>query len=336
MDDRIIEVLLEIKNIHNYGGTIFENKKRLNNILKDLLTGEIKYELCIGKINALMYAIDEHTHENIAQHKDNPSKTQKHYINLLKRKYSINDEAASFAVNAVSVVIGIEPPEPRKTRKTRKIKAPKIRVKRIKPVKPVKQIKTKRKIKKKSIILFAVLAVILISAAAVVLYFIGLPPVDLFVVFNDDGTAAVTGYEGKERHIEIPAVIENRSVTAIGDFAFIDCVELTSITIPDRVIYIGEHAFEGTGLISAVIPDSVGVISDFTFYQCIDLIDITIPGSVTEIGNQAFAGCVGLTDITIPESVTYIHEFAFWGCLSLSAETKDRILQINPDAKFGL
>lgn len=39
-----------------------------------------------------------------------------------------------------------------------------------------------------------------------------------------------------------------RSVTRIGDYAFIKCTGLTSITIPDSVMSIGDHAFE-SGLI---------------------------------------------------------------------------------------
>ena len=37
-------------------------------------------------------------------------------------------------------------------------------------------------------------------------------------------------------------IIED-GVTSIGDFAFFDCTGLTSITIPNSVIYIGEDAF---------------------------------------------------------------------------------------------
>ena len=43
--------------------------------------------------------------------------------------------------------------------------------------------------------------------------------------------------------IEIPATIDGRSVTSIGDDAFHDCTGLTSITIPNSVTSIGEYAF---------------------------------------------------------------------------------------------
>ena len=115
---------------------------------------------------------------------------------------------------------------------------------------------------------------------------------------------------------------------------------------------IGRDAFEGTGLTSIVIPESVTKIGDFAFYGCEGLTSINvsegnkvydsrdncnaiietasnklitgcmntvIPDSVTEIGGGAFSGRTGLTSIVIPNSVTSIGGSAFNGCTGLQS-----------------
>ncbi len=85
-------------------------------------------------------------------------------------------------------------------------------------------------------------------------------------------------------------------MTSIGNEAFCDCYNLTSIVIPNSVTSIGNGAFRG----------------------CSSLTSVEIPNSVTSIGNEAFSGCSSLTSIVIPNSVTSIGVWAFNGCSNLS------------------
>ena len=79
------------------------------------------------------------------------------------------------------------------------------------------------------------------------------------------------------------------TVTSIGDWAFLVCRGLTSITIPNTVTSIGDRAFRGcTGLTSVTIPNSVTSISSGAFEECTGLTSISIPNSVTSIGDWAF------------------------------------------------
>ena len=82
----------------------------------------------------------------------------------------------------------------------------------------------------------------------------------------------------------------------IPAYAFEYCADLTSITFPDSVTYIGNRAF----------------------YNCTSLTSITIPDTVIDIGYSAFAYCTGLTSITIPDSVESIGSNAFWRCSGLT------------------
>jgi hypothetical protein len=84
------------------------------------------------------------------------------------------------------------------------------------------------------------------------------------------------------------------------------------------VTSIGSSAFNGTGLTSVTIPDSVTSIGDSAFRNCTSLTNVIIGNSVTNIGYGAFAGCTSLTRMTIPASVINIGSSAFYGCSSLT------------------
>ena len=121
---------------------------------------------------------------------------------------------------------------------------------------------------------------------------------------------------------EVTYLNRTRKVTSIGKFAFDNCTDLTSVTIPNSVTSIGYAAFSVcSGLTSVTIPNSVTSIGRSTFYGCSGLTSITIPNSVTTIGISAFSSCSGLTSVTIPNSVTSIESTAFYGCSGLTSIT---------------
>jgi hypothetical protein len=136
--------------------------------------------------------------------------------------------------------------------------------------------------------------------------------------------------------LTIPATIEGKTVTSIGNNAFWFCTSLTNITIGDSVTSIGKDAFGYCGLLTSItIPDSVTSIGAKAFFHCYSLTSIIIPDSVTSIGNEAFRDCTSLTSITIPEGVTSIGNNAFWRCSSLTTITiPDSITTIGSSA-FG-
>ena len=169
-------------------------------------------------------------------------------------------------------------------------------------------------------------------------------------------TVTITGYQGSGGAVEIPADIDGKSVTSIGNGAFENCFELTSINIPDGVTSIGTNAFNGCSGLTDItvdnrnssycsesgvlfnknktkficypagktdssykIPDEVTSIEYAAFEACTGLTSITIGGGVTSIGDYAFKRCTGLTSITIPDSVTSIGYEAFNCCTKLTS-----------------
>ena len=112
-------------------------------------------------------------------------------------------------------------------------------------------------------------------------------------------TVTITGCDKKASGaLIIPATIEGKPVTSIGNLAF-------------KSRY--------SGLTSITIPDSVTSIGSGNFYGCTSLTSITIPNSVTSIEFNAFLRCTNLTSITIPDSVTSIRLGTFVECTSLTA-----------------
>lgn len=174
----------------------------------------------------------------------------------------------------------------------------------------------------------------------------------------EDGTAEITRYNGSATELTIPSKLDGYIITSIGEWAFSDCISLTSITIPNSVTSIGDSAFSGcASLTNITIPNSVTSIGVFPFLDCPLLTEIKvsqentayssesgvlfdkdknklifypegkaedsykIPNSVTSIGDLAFSDCTSLTNISIPDSVTSIGASAFYGCTSLRSIT---------------
>ena len=92
-------------------------------------------------------------------------------------------------------------------------------------------------------------------------------------------------------------IILEKGNTSIGNWAFYDCRDLTSISIPDSVTSIGDRAF----------------------MQCFSLSSISIPNSITSIGKDAFRGCYSLTSIQLPKR---FHSDSERKRIGLSSEVK--------------
>ena len=112
------------------------------------------------------------------------------------------------------------------------------------------------------------------------------------------------------------------SLLSIGDYAFYGCTSIKAIVVPNTVTAIGSNAFDGcTNLGSVSLSSSLKSIENHTFDGCRSLRTLEIPNSVRKIGNMAFLNCRLLSSISIPNSVTSIGTFAFEGCNSLESLT---------------
>lgn len=150
------------------------------------------------------------------------------------------------------------------------------------------------------------------------------------IYYNINGNEATVTYQGSyptesdeySGDVVIPSTVSYNGttyrVTAIGQSAFQECRNLTSIEIPNTVTTIGNYSFERCYSLRDIdIPNSVTTIGGAAFYNCTGLTSVSIGNSVTSIYSNTFYKCTSLTSLTIGSSVTSIESAAFSGCNAL-------------------
>ena len=130
------------------------------------------------------------------------------------------------------------------------------------------------------------------------------------------------GYNAFRGCINLSSV--NTDAHYIGDLAFPNCDNLTSLSIINAKV-IGTQAFADCDRLTQVMfGDSLQVIGNSAFANCDSLTSIS-PINVKTIGQLAFANCNRLTQVILGDSVQNIGNNAFINC--------DNILSISTNAK---
>ena len=125
--------------------------------------------------------------------------------------------------------------------------------------------------------------------------------------YTYQNTHYLLNYTGDETELSLP-INYNGEHYEIYNFAFYYRTELTSVTISDSVVRIGNTAFSGcSSLTSVTIGNGVTSIGNNVFKNCTSLIDIIIPKSVTSIGEQAFCNCTSLTNMVVADGNSVYH-----------------------------
>ncbi len=126
------------------------------------------------------------------------------------------------------------------------------------------------------------------------------------------GTGAVKDYNAVVSKVpwesykpNIKKVIVNSGITAIGNYCFYNCVNLTSVYLPSTIT-----SLNGSGTME---------VSYGCFQGCTSLQTITLPSNLEKIGNCAFKGCTALKTIRFPDSLTTLSYAAFCECTALES-----------------
>ena len=173
---------------------------------------------------------------------------------------------------------------------------------------------------------------------------------------NSDGSLNIEQYTGPGGAVVIPNATNGLPITSIGDIAFFNIPNLTSVMVGTNIGTIGDQAFSYSSLTSVAIPASVTNISFNSFQTCYGLTNIvvatndpdfsslagvlfnqnqttllqypngkagnyTVPASVTDIGVDAFFESTNLTGVVLSSNVSIISSYAFWVCPAVTNYT---------------
>ena len=156
---------------------------------------------------------------------------------------------------------------------------------------------------------------------------------------DEDGNATITGYSGSVSALAIPQTIDGHKVVAIGNSAF-EGTCLVNVTIPDTVTEIGDWAFENCKQLSSVsLSSNLVALGSGTFSNCTSLTSIRIPKSLERAdaggsGDYApFIGCAALSDIELETGMTKIPANLLLDCPGFTTITiPDTVTEIGEDA----
>ena len=158
-------------------------------------------------------------------------------------------------------------------------------------------------------------------------------------------------------------------VTAILDSAF-RYAQVSDITIPSSVSYLGENIFPNTTLynvdannaaygstsqgalyskqsktllqvpVSAkgefIVPDGISTIGYAAFYECDQITSVQLNNDVTTIEDRAFYDCSSISSVVMGDSVTAIGDSAFGNCYALTTLTLGKnIVSIGAEAFYS-
>ena len=149
-------------------------------------------------------------------------------------------------------------------------------------------------------------------------------------------TVARIGEEAFDNCSDMTSIVIPNTITSIGYESFFACTGLTSVEIPNSVVDIGENAFNlCSGLVSIKIPNSIKSIGNYAFYQCDRLsavyitdieawckIDFGISSSnPVSYAKNLYLNNELLTNLEIPNTINTIKPFTFYNCINLNSVT---------------
>ncbi|MBR4726285.1 MAG: leucine-rich repeat protein, partial [Clostridia bacterium] len=187
---------------------------------------------------------------------------------------------------------------------------------------------------------------------------------------TEDGLALVSYIPEEDEGTEIylPAKVNGIPVVSIDAEAF-KGTDITLISLPEGLLDVDEHAFDGAEALSILrissansafavkdgvlyskdmtklvrypegkstvdfaIPASVATIREGALRGARRMRTVTIPDGITAIPREAFSGCESLAAVTLPDSVAELGEGAFYRCWSLTAFTAYGLMEIGENA----
>ncbi len=125
---------------------------------------------------------------------------------------------------------------------------------------------------------------------------------DTYGIWFNKETGTVTGFEEGITELTLPANINGKKITTIGEGAFLECETLEKLVLPNSITKIENQAFAGCrALKELMLSENITHIGTEAFAQCTSLETFLLPEALELLGNHALMGCSALTKIICPD-----------------------------------
>ena len=154
---------------------------------------------------------------------------------------------------------------------------------------------------------------------------------------NHESTAWILKYNGKEKNLIIPEMLDGNIVEYILDKSFEDNQYLESVVLPDTVTAIFYCAFKNCkNLKSVKFPETAVALEEYCFYGCERLEEVKINldlsnDCVLGVGKEVFANS-GVKKIILAEGITTFPAGLLDSSLIEEIEIPESVAAINKDA----
>ena len=153
---------------------------------------------------------------------------------------------------------------------------------------------------------------------------------ELFDVWIDETESTCqiqdNGYGMCSGHLNIPSTITHLdredgkyytyTVVGINSDAFSHNENITGVSFPSTIQWIGDEAFRDTGLTSITVPSGIKYGSK-VFCGCKRLSDVVVSEGLTELNTRMFSSCPSITSVKLPSSLSIIQSSCFEDCTGL-------------------
>jgi len=139
-------------------------------------------------------------------------------------------------------------------------------------------------------------------------------------------TVTITGYNGPDKTVYIPAQIDGLNVTGIANRAFFGNRTVQSVYFSENITYFGDYVFENcTALTNVSLNEGITHIGLRSFAGCVNLSNLKMPKTLVSVGVSAFEHCDTFTEITFHDGLITLNNYAFAAC--------DKLQKVNlPDS----
>ena len=109
----------------------------------------------------------------------------------------------------------------------------------------------------------------------------------------------------------LPGVMLRSQAATVAEYAFTGDMAVTRVSLDGGVTAIGEGAYAGTGVVTAIIPQGVTEIGAFAFADCRLLVKSEIPEGFYVLRAFLFRGCTALREVSLPSTIERVEGGVF-------------------------